>query len=198
MGGVGSGTWYRWDKQSTIEETKRVDIRYMRHSGLLKPGYTGSLSWSRGGKPTGNINFICLQDYLQLHFRYRFGNEGDWQSVEQKITFDRTPCHYGGERLWFLCPRCDRRVEVLCSDGPLFLCRHCYKLPYRSQNESKLDRVITRKHELGERIFEFYECGEGWGKKKGVHWKTFERLHAEYQQLETQWAKIVMSHLYRL
>ena len=198
MGGVGSGTWYRWDKRSTIEETKRVDIRYMRRSGLLKPGYRGSLSWSRGGKPTGNINFICLQDYLQLHFRYRFGNEGDWQSVEQKITFDRTPCHYGGERLWFLCPQCARRVVVLCSDGPLFLCRQCYQLPYRSQNEGKLDRLITRKHELGERIFEVYEYGEGWGKKKGMHWKTFNRLLTEYQQLEAQWGKMVMSQLSRL
>jgi len=61
-----------------------------------------------------------------------------------------------------------------------------------------MDRIITRKHALGERIFEFYECGEGYGKKKGMHWRTFDRLHAEYQQLESQWAKIVMIQLSRL
>lgn len=44
MGGIGSGNWYRWDKRTTIEETKRIDIRYMRQQGLLKPGWSGSLS----------------------------------------------------------------------------------------------------------------------------------------------------------
>ena len=27
MGGPGSGGWYRWDKRTTTEEIKRIDIR---------------------------------------------------------------------------------------------------------------------------------------------------------------------------
>lgn len=198
MGGRGSGGWYRWNKQTTIEETKRIDIRYMKKAGLLKPGFGGSLSWNRAGEPCGDIRYICFDNYLQLNFRFRYGTDVDWQPVEQKIHFDRSRCNYGGERLWFLCPNCNRRVALLCSDGPLFLCRHCYQLPYGSQNEGEMDRLIRRKNKLGERIFAFYECGEGWGKKKGMHWKTYKRLLAQYDQLDEQWGQIMLTHLYNL
>jgi hypothetical protein len=40
---------------------------------------------------------------------------------------------------------------------------------------------------LGERIFEPYEGQQGWCKKKGMHWKTFHRLHAQYLSLEKRW-----------
>lgn len=193
MGGRGSGTWYRWNKQTTMEETKRIDIRYMHRKGLLNPGTSGSLSWSRGGEPTGDIRFTCYSEDLFLHFRFRYHGEDDWQSIEQKIPFDRTPCHYGGYRLWFLCPRCNRRVGILCSDGPLFLCRHCYQLPYASQNETKLDCLVRGMHKLGDQIFEHYEYGEGWGKKKGMHWKTYNRLLAQYERLDAQWGQIIVS-----
>lgn len=46
MGGRGSGTWYRWDKKTTCEEVKRVDIRYLQKQGYLKTARFGTLSWS--------------------------------------------------------------------------------------------------------------------------------------------------------
>jgi hypothetical protein len=66
--------------------------------------------------------------------------------------------------------------------GKHFFCRQCHKLPYRSQASGKLDRLIDQKHKLGARIFEHYD-GDGWLKKKGMHWKTFERLEQRYQWL---------------
>lgn len=183
MGGPGSGNWYRWDKKTTLDETKRIDIRYMRKQGLLKPGYAGSLSWSSRGKPSGSIQFACQQDYLRLNYRYQ-ANGDEWTPVEEFICFDRTSCNYGGERLWFLCPCCNRRVALLCLYRARFLCRHCHKLPYSTQQESQMDRVISSKHKLGARIFEDYENGEGWRKKKGMHQKTFDRLLKRYLKHE--------------
>jgi hypothetical protein len=58
-----------------------------------------------------------------------------------------------------------------------------------------MNNVISQKHKLGERIFEHYDCGEGWGKKKGLHWKTFNRLHARYQALENQWVRHMGQYL---
>tara|TARA_R110002167_G_scaffold103839_1_gene268244 strand:- start:2054 stop:2650 length:597 start_codon:yes stop_codon:yes gene_type:complete len=195
MGGSGSGNRYRWNKQTTLDDVKRIDIRYMKKRGMLKAGWGGgSLSWTRGGEPSGNINYRCYDGHLQLSFRYR-EHGGNWQLMEQRIPFDRTPCHYGGERLWFLCPRCNKRVGILCCDGPKFLCRHCYQLPYASQQQGRMDRLIDQKHKLGERIFEYYDHGDGWGKKKGMHWKTFHRLHAHYQALERQWMQHMTKHL---
>ena len=49
MGGLGSGYWDRWDTKDTVEQCHRIDIRYLKQQGLLKPGYSGWLRWSRGG-----------------------------------------------------------------------------------------------------------------------------------------------------
>ncbi len=194
MGGVGSGNWYRWDKKTTTDQVKRIDIRFMKKQGLLKPNTTGSLNWTVRGEPCGSIRYTCYTDYLQLSFRHR--NRGDeWQPVEQYIPFDRTACHFGGERLWFLCPNCSKRVGLLYGVGKLFLCRHCYELPYSSQNSSHMDNLIEQKHKLGERIFEHYEGGEGWGKKKGMHLSTFNRLHTKYEQYEQQWCSEILQRL---
>jgi len=179
MGGIGSGNWHRWNTQTTVEETKRIDIRYMRNRGFLKPNTHGTLSWSRGGEPNGNINFVTHDDYLQLNFRYKeYG--GEWQPMQQKIFFDYTPCHYGNTRQWLVCPKCGKRVAVLCSDSPLFLCRHCHQLPYGSQMEGVIERLRRQRDKIGKRLYEDYQDGFGSIKKKGIHWATFNRLEKEY------------------
>ena len=184
MGGRRSGTWCRWSTQSTCEEVKRVDIRYMRKQNLLKPGYSGSLSWTRGNESAGDIRYRVEQSRLILNYRFReYG--GDWQPVKESVWFDRTPCNYGGERLWFLCPRCSKRVAVLYGADVRFLCRYCYNIRYSSQMKGKLDQLIDQKHKLGNRIFEDYD-GDGWRKRKGMHQKTFDRLHLKYQWLKIQ------------
>jgi hypothetical protein len=194
MGGQGSGSYYRWGKKTTTFEIKRIDIRYMTKHGLLKPNYQGQLKWTSRGKPSGDIRYSCYTDSLKLDYRYMV-NGGDWQPVVQCITFDRTSCNYGGYRLWFLCPRCSKRVAILYGAEKLFLCRHCYQIPYASQNQGYMDNLIDKKHALGKRIFEHYECGDGWGKKKGMHWKTFKVLHRQYNSLEQCWINIVKNHL---
>ena len=42
-------------------------------------------------------------------------------------------------------------------------------------------------HKLGERLFSIYVGGDGFGKKKGMHWSTFNRLHDRYKTLEQMW-----------
>ena len=185
MGGIGSGNRVRWDKRTTLDQVKRIDIRYLKKRGMLKAGSSGTLSWTRGGEHNGEINYRCHDDFLQLNFRHK-AHGSDWQSIEQRIFFDRKPCHYGGVRQWFLCPGCSERVGILCCDDSLFLCRHCYQLPYASQQQSRIDRLIDQQHKLGERIFKHYDYGDGWGKKKGMHWRTYDRLHVRYQEMEQQ------------
>ncbi len=184
MGGMGSGSWYRWDKKLTLNETNRIDIRYMRKQGMLKPGAAGILSWTSGNKPSGKINYKCFEDSLILNFKFRRNSE-EWESVEQQIFFETTPCNYGGSRKWFLCPGCNHRVGILSSKSKLFLCRHCCDLSYSSRSQGKLDRLINQKHQLGRRIFEHYEGGYGWQKKKWMHQKTFELLKDRYYDLDS-------------
>ena len=176
MGGPGSGTWYRWDKKTTTEEVHRVDIRYLRRQRFLRPGVGGSLTWSRGGEQTGWIRFKVEQDAVVFLYRHcAYGTE--WRSVEERVWFDRTACHFGGERLWFLCPHCGRRVAVLYGAGIRFLCRHCYALPYASQNETRSDRLMRKARKIRQRLDASDSlCDPIWEKPRGMHWKTFERL----------------------
>jgi hypothetical protein len=194
MGGIGSGTWCRWSTKTTTEECKRIDIRYMKRNGLLAPGRLGSLSWTSNGEPAGDIRYRYYENRLELNYLCRV-NGGEWESVRQLVPITTTPCNYGNERQWFHCPRCHYRCAILYSGSSHFLCRKCYRLPYPSQMQTDLDRMAAQVHRLGERIFEHYDYGEGWLKKKGMHQKTFNRLHSEYEKLESRLSQITIERL---
>jgi hypothetical protein len=151
MGGLGSGRWHKWRFMSTTDNQHSIDIRRLRREGCLWPGHIGGLSWSRNGQSTGSISYRMETDRMVLSYRHQ-PNGGEWESVEQSVTFDRTPCNYGGSRTWFLCSRCGRRVALLYGSGKYFLCRHCYGLAYMCQLEGRLDRVIRKLRGIRERM----------------------------------------------
>lgn len=75
----------------------------------------------------------------------------------QNIELTVTNCNYGGIRVWFLCPLCNKRVGTLYRK-PLsnsFTCRYCSKLTYqlqryhRSSNEQLLRSIQNIKIQRG-------------------------------------------------
>jgi len=54
MGGWGSGRGNSYSKKKTTESQHRIDIRWLKNHGCLKPGSIGSLSWSHRGEQTGS------------------------------------------------------------------------------------------------------------------------------------------------
>lgn len=174
MGGVGSGRYCRWSNTTTIEEVKRIDIRFMRRRGMLRAGNVGSLNWTHSdGSPAGDIRYTCYADRIIFHYRFR-SNGDDWEPVDPVVYFDRTPCNMGGERLWFICPNCHHRCEVLCLNGKWPACRKCYRLPYRSQCED-LGRLQSRQNKLEAML---------WGdKRKWWRKPKRERLMREWEQI---------------
>jgi hypothetical protein len=89
-----------------------------------------------------------------LSYRHRRGLGGEWEDVEEPISLKWTPCNFGGERPWFICPgaRCGRRVAILYGPGKYFLCRHCYDLRYESQREDKPHRALRRAQKIRQRL----------------------------------------------
>ena len=180
MGGWGSGR--RRDSKRAQETVKRIDIRFMHQQGLIQRregfGVTGfgSLSWSCNGRPTGSVGYEVTDYGLILNYHYAGPHDTDMHPVQQTIRFDRTPCHYGGERLWFLCPRCPRRVLVVYGAGREFCCRHCYRLNYASQHERFGDRMQRKARRIRRRLKASDNLFEGYQKPKGMHWRTFQRL----------------------
>jgi len=179
MGGLGSGRYYRSSNSTTMEETKRIDIRYMRQHRLLKPNWTGSLSWTHSdGSAAGDIRYSCYADRIVFHYRYR--NWGDeWESIDPVVRFDFTPCHIGGSRQWFVCPSCERRCELLCLAGKWPACGKCYRLPYQSQLDDQLSRLQRRQDKLESML---------WGKKR-KWWRKpkREKLLKEFARVDSLW-----------
>jgi len=174
MGGWGSGrSGYR--THSTDNATS-IDIRYLNKQRCLVPGYSGSLSWSVRGKPCGSVGYRVTEDALVLSYKEKRGD--DWRPIEQRVSLDRTPCRYGGERLWFSCPQCSRRVVSLYGVGTYFLCRHCYRLPYASQGEDRADRLRRKARAVRAKLgaSNNLTIPVPYRKPKHMRWETFWRL----------------------
>jgi hypothetical protein len=140
MGGTGSG-------RRCTDEYLRLDVRRLKREGLLEPGSVFALESPRDGETLASVEVPADGDRrLVLIQRHR---EGDGESKERcyAVRLKWTPCTYGGERVWFLCPSvgCGRRVAILYV-GPIFACRHCYRLIYRTQRQEDYERLDWKAH----------------------------------------------------
>jgi hypothetical protein len=158
-------------------------VNWLHRCGYLAPGRWSRISWSCNGEPTGNIQVCAERDAVVLHYKVRSWADDEWESVEQRIAIERTPCRFGGSRPWFRCQcysggrYCGRRVAKVYGAGKLFACRHCYRLAYSSQQESARGRGLSTAQRLRRRL------GGDPGmdaalpdKPPRMHWRTFNRV----------------------
>jgi hypothetical protein len=186
MGGSGSGRRWHYSAKNTTEGYQSIDVRWLKREGMLSPGANRRISWSRHGEVIASINVRTEHGRVFLTYRHRTGG-GEWIDESYPVRLTTTPCHIGGERPWFLCPArgCGQRVAVIYGGG-IFACRKCHQLAYPSQSEDPADRAVRRADRLRARlgwpggVLE----GSGWGKPKGMHWRTYERLCDEHDGFE--------------
>lgn len=181
MGGPGSGGWHRWNKRPTIEELCSLDIRLLKRRGMLQPGRSTRLTWSRGEQSAGAVWAVGEGDALVLVYCVRV-DSGAWEDRRNRIALTWTEPPYGGQRPWFLCPACTRRVAVLYNGGQGFVCRHCTRRPYGSQGETPQERSIRKVCTMRTRLGVGHNLTQpinAWQKPKGMHWRTFARLVAQ-------------------
>jgi hypothetical protein len=193
VGGAGSGDWDRFDKKTTVEECHSIHVRHLHRDGLLKPGGWFSLRWSRAGKESGSIRGVVdtsrPPDSVTLLYRHRSGLGGEWEDARETVPLEWTPCNFGGERPWVICPGadCGRRVVLLYGPGRYFLCRHCYELRYESQREDKMHRALRRAHKIKKRLGGSANMMEPFPEKpKGMHLKTYMRMFWEHHEEEME------------
>ena len=189
MGGLGSGNRYRFDKKTTTEECHSLDVRDLYREGMLKPGCRFRSSWSRAGKEVASIRGFVYQDRVVLSYRHRRGLGGEWEDVKEPVSLEWTPCNFGGERPWFLCPGagCGRKVAVLYGPGKYFLCRYCYDLRYESQREDKKDRALRRAQKISMRLGGSADMLEPFPERpKGMHHDTYMRLFWEHHEAQME------------
>ena len=115
------------------------------------------------------------------------------------ISMVTTPCRFGGQRWWWICPATGGRVAKLYlpNGGQRFLSRgrDAYGLAYASQREAPTDRMHTRSRKLYAKLGADYNGNYGgWPPKpKGMHWRTYEaicdRLAVEAEGLDNGLAR---------
>lgn len=181
MGGRGSGRRSSYGGKPETGDSMPLDIRKITRKGLLVSGSRFSWQWTVNDRQVAGISI--RMDFLEsMVLSYRMKSTGEL--VEQRVQMQTSPCHLGGQRYWFTCPRCSKRVAVLFAPGRYFACRQCGGLGYATQKEGAGERASTKADKLRKRL--------GWrtgilngsgGKPKGMHWKTYERLKSHHDAL---------------
>jgi hypothetical protein len=164
----------------TVEECLDLDIHVFHRQGWLdEDGQTEVLQWTRDndGAQVATAGYLYLQEddveavvIIYTVSPQRPGDED--REIVLPITIERTACHFGGDRPWFLCPECESRQGKLYKPpegDERFLCRDCHGLIYRSQSHrsplveafDQLDSAAEDVQEDGvsrETLREFYEA----------------------------------------
>jgi hypothetical protein len=169
-----------------VEQMLRLDIAQLNLKGLPRSAVM-RVTW-----PSGNCIAIMhtASGCLKLTYRTRSGDE-DWRTVEELVPLTTTPVHLGGERVWFRCPGCDRRVRVLYG-GHRFACRHCHRLFYTSQSEGPADRANRGMFRIVKKLDPAEHFSGLPPRPKGMSWRTYQRLAERYYRYEEQWSAEVM------
>ena len=109
MGGRGSGRCPSYGGKPETNDSMPLDIRKMTRKGLLSVGNRFSWQWLVNDQPVAGISIRV--DFQSMLLSYQMKSTGE--VVAQRVRTQTTPCHLGGERHWFTCPRCNKRVAVL-------------------------------------------------------------------------------------
>ena len=137
MGGYASGRWGKHQKALTVERCAVLST-----ADLLRMGAFAHVP------PSGEL--IADVTY------------GDGRQERLWLQLQKTYPHFGGVRWWLTCglgdPPCNRRVAKLYAPrgwGYGFACRQCYKLTYRSCQQSHVatweDRTLKLLRSLEKR-----------------------------------------------
>lgn len=129
----------------------KIETWWLKKYGYLQGWKSGGIKWKHGW--SGNESSIGIEgntlgDEKYVRFFYTITRQsGEKKQMDYKISLTTTPCNYGGQRYWFICPLsvngkyCGRRVGTLYGGGDYYGCRHCYDLTYNSRNLSGISKV---------------------------------------------------------
>lgn len=185
MGGFGSGRWVRTGTKRIVEDVYHFDIRRLQRTGKLLPNKASAFHWEHRGRRAFSV-IIRVNEAVNAVtiFTVKQGEVRD--KVRELVCLDKTPCNYGGERPWWICPQCGKRVAILYSrPGWTFACRHCHRLAYAVQKKGIADAathaVIKIRRRLGAG-----ECLNApiLDKPKGMHRATYTQLRIKLMNAE--------------
>ena len=174
----------RQNKHKTTEDLLKLDIAALSKAVNLTLPRVGEWRWVWSNGHQAVIGYQTLPD-VGVRLIYQQAGE----SFDYTVRTTATLCHYGGSRLWWICPntRCGRRVRILYG-GKYFLCRKCAGCDYY-QSQTQKDMLARIDKEI--RSIQRKLGAEGMhveaptpDRPKGMHFDTFVRLTERYWVLQ--------------
>lgn len=181
MGGTGSGSYLRTSAKQTVESYCTLDINWFNKQGMLVSGLRANttMSWTRGGSKCAEIGASSVRKRITLSY------SANKTPIKYDIKVVYSECHLGGERPWFLCPCCSKRVGKLYLRDMYFYCRGCHNLSYYTRNQSEPFRLLEKSRKIRKRLGCNYGTSEPFpDKPKGMHWKTYYAMKERYWEVE--------------
>lgn len=151
------------------EHCRSIDARRWQREGILQPGRLGGWAWTDAetGKQVVSIGYSTEPGSVVLNYTL------DGRPMRQHLHLQTTPCHFGGQRQWFGCPNCTRRVAVLFLRANGFFCRRCNRIAYGSQSDDAMARAWRKQAKIEQRL------GNDWQRPNGMHHTTYSKLIAK-------------------
>lgn len=135
----------------TVEDSWALDVLNFAKRGHLRNGVSGTSRRLRGDQETGSVSWRATGGALHLSYSLP-SRDGDRTHCSYLVPLAYTPATYGGERVWFTCLSCEKRVRKLYLPprGRYFLCRNCHGLSYetRQTHWSARERALEKLRRL--------------------------------------------------
>lgn len=162
--------------KATCEQTLDLNVNRLLRYGAFTAGAAFALTWAFDGVPGGMVG---IRNVAPSAIRLTYITSGKTMSYIVQIAF--TPCFYGGQRPWFLCPICHQRAGVLLLTSKVFVCRKCGNYCYQTQMEQPHGRSIIRTQRLLHKVGGHAPLDEP-PKPKGMHWNTYYKIMTRVEE----------------
>lgn len=154
--------------------------------------HTSELSWKVSGYVLRVSFRLSAENHGWLKYHARLidpsGNER-WRVGS--IMAISEPCHYGGRRWYFLCPRTGRRCSTVYFVHGEFVSYRASGLHYQSQSQRETDRLRTKLRKIEAKLV------DGKYRPKGMHDETYSRIVGELEEVDTAYSARLLVRLSR-
>jgi len=181
-------------RKTRVDEARSIDILDLQRKGVFanKKAWSWTTSWSRNEKVTASVSYrveLSRDRPTGLRFMYTItdNENGGQKECNYKISVVSTPCNYGGERWWYICPltvngrNCRRRCRIIYMPPgeEYFGCRKCYELSYesRQRHREKFYEDFARPMRAMDAALEKLKRVRSWDKKLKI-WRSMSKAEA--------------------
>lgn len=180
------------------ENTYRIDSyafhKIIKELKEREMSYSWPWEWIRKDEVCASIQvfYDIIDDELQLSYSY------NGKAKKDRIKLCYLSNNYGGQRMYFYCPRCGKRIRFLCATQRGFVCRWCGNLNYHVQQSSRedilMDRIekILRILEVDMTFLNKWEraCFSDIEKPRYMRWEKYGRLMLRLLDAQREYREI--------